>query len=73
MSDCRSCGAPIIWAKTKSGKRIPLNADPDPAGNVMLEDGIAVVLGKGAAPGPTVRRYTSHFANCGQAGLWRKP
>lgn len=72
MSECKSCRAPILWAKTKAGKRIPLNAEPDPTGNVVIEDGVAVVLRRGDGPGPTVRRYTSHLANCGQAGLWRK-
>ena len=36
MSECRSCRAPIVWAVTSDGKRMPLDAAPIPAGNVVL-------------------------------------
>lgn len=36
MSNCRTCGAAMLWALTKNGKRIPLDAEPNPAGNVEL-------------------------------------
>lgn len=45
MSTCRSCDAEIRWARTIAGKAMPLNRDPDPNGNVVLRDGVAVVLG----------------------------
>ncbi len=44
MSVCRSCRAPIVWAETTQGRRIPLDAEdmggwkaptPAPDGNVM--------------------------------------
>ena len=48
---CRSCQAPILWAKSASGSSVPLNADPVPAGNIALRsDGIAIYLRKGEAP-----------------------
>ena len=28
MSACRSCSQPILWARTASGKRMPLDAAP---------------------------------------------
>lgn len=31
-----SCGAPIIWAHTEKGSRMPLDAQPSPAGSVLL-------------------------------------
>lgn len=30
---CRDCGAPIRWATTPKGKRIPLDESSDPQGN----------------------------------------
>lgn len=33
---CKTCGEPIRWARTEKGKAMPLNYDPDPAGNVFL-------------------------------------
>lgn len=35
---CSSCGAPVRWARTSSGKAIPLDAEPDPAGNLLVVD-----------------------------------
>lgn len=65
---CRSCGAPIIFAVTRSGKRIPI--EPNQAGNLELRGGvIAFVTPDINAMG----RYQSHFASCPQAGQHRKP
>lgn len=33
---CRSCGAAITWATTVHGKPMPVDAVPDPGGNVVL-------------------------------------
>ena len=40
MSRCEWCSSHvrIRWAFTKSGKRIPIEVDPNPAGNVELVD-----------------------------------
>ncbi len=36
MHRCRSCDAPIRWLVMKTGKRNPMNPDPDPdRGNVL--------------------------------------
>jgi hypothetical protein len=35
MAGCRSCGAPIRWVVTEKGKRIPLDRDPQPDGNIV--------------------------------------
>lgn len=32
-----TCAAIIRWAVTREGRRMPLNLDPDPAGNVVIE------------------------------------
>jgi hypothetical protein len=82
VSACRSCRAEIWWAETLAGKRIPVDAEPAPDGNVVL-----LREGHGEAP-PVVRvtsqaqadtlipdvgtRYVSHYATCPQAAEWRK-
>jgi len=73
---CRSCGAPIIWCLTRNGKRMPVDANPDPDGN------IAIVARVGNAP-PAIeilntRRSESfdagepHFATCPNSATHRK-
>ena len=67
MIICRTCQAPIIWAVTPSGRRMPLDAEPREGGNVTLRaDGVAIVGGEGAV------RYVSHFVTCPQAGQHRR-
>ena len=68
MSECRSCGATVIWAQTESGKWMPLDAVPVVGGTLWL-DGKNVKAGK---PSETTKAYVSHFATCPQAGRWRK-
>ena len=76
---CRSCGAPIIWRRTPTGGRIPLDADPRPNdGNVLdYGDELAIVVLShaglvplDAAPGGTLR--VSHFATCPDAAKHRR-
>lgn len=67
---CRSCDAPIIFARTTKGARIPLDAEPNPAGNIELRQGIAhVVTGE---RDPDVQRYMPHHATCPNAADWRQ-
>lgn len=65
MAECKKCHAPIRWVETKSGKRMPLDQQPNPAGNVVLRRGVAHVLG--ADDFSISPRYIAHFATC--AGL----
>ena len=38
MSNCKNCQAPIFWAKSaKSGKAMPMNAEPGESGKFVLE------------------------------------
>ena len=82
MSRCNSCGHAITWARSLStGKRIPINAEEDPTGNVVLSgkigvDGVPIAIVAGARtigqlPVDAVR-YRSHFATCPHAGSWRR-
>ena len=59
MSACKSCGAAIVWVKTKGGKNMPVDADTFKAGDpsvFMPEIG-----------------HQSHFATCPNADKHRKP
>jgi hypothetical protein len=68
---CRSCGAEIEWAVTETGRRIPLDADDDPNGNLRVysttEGGAPVVRVCDAGTGDRV----SHFVTCPDAKTWR--
>lgn len=65
---CRSCGAPIIWGVTIRGKRIPIDAEPDPKGNMGLIDGRFAVVPSGFEG----TRFSSHFASCPDAKSFRR-
>jgi hypothetical protein len=80
MAECRSCGAPIIWALTEQLKRIPMNPDPVvPPGLFVLDEVVgsgkpptAISLARATGPsGP--RLYESHFATCPDAAKHRRP
>lgn len=79
MSACSSCGAPITWALTLNGKRMPVDAQPNPAGSFFLAtmrgaNGstyiVAVHAGEQPLEGP--RRYSSHFSTCPNAAEHRR-
>lgn len=66
---CRSCDAEILWRRTAAGQRIPIDALPDPQGNVEILDSIeAKVHG-----GPVDGGHLSHFATCPDAAKHRRP
>ena len=73
MSNCSSCQAPVRWAQTEHGKRMPVDVRPVPNGNIRLIDGptpTAVYLKAGEEY--TGLRYVSHFATCRFARSHRK-
>jgi hypothetical protein len=78
---CSGCGAPMIWAVTEAGKRMPLDAEPVPGGLFILDPADGATRG-GSVP-PVARyarrdlatigaRYTSHFATCPSASRFRR-
>ena len=78
-STCRACHAPIFWAITDKGRRIPLNVAPRRDGNVLISrrGGVthASVLSRVQAAGARASgkdTYTSHFADCPRASTFRK-
>jgi hypothetical protein len=77
---CASCGAPIRWVTTSGRASMPLDFNPDPAGNVEV---IADLFGNltAAVLGPVkaaVRRrlgvtlYRCHFATCPHSAAWKR-
>jgi hypothetical protein len=73
MSTCRSCGAKIIFVKTRPSKRspngghMPLDAEPGPKGNVLITpDGFAEVH-----KGPVRGGRMAHHATCPQREDWK--
>lgn len=82
MSACRSCGAPVVWAVTVDGRRMPVDRDPVDGGNVLLAPSVepggsptATVVGKRVQEtlfGDNGPRYVSHFATCPDANRHRR-
>lgn len=81
MSHCRSCGAPLRWAKTLNDKAIPLDAEPSSAGNIVLTERtdpaapLARVLA-GAdlfdARAVGTELWLSHYVTCPDSDKWRR-
>jgi hypothetical protein len=65
MGYCRACGARVRWAKTRSRKRMPLNAEPNPGGTIrLLPDGSVEVVSARKREGLAEPLFTSHLATC---------
>jgi hypothetical protein len=62
--NCRSCGAQMIFARTKKGAMMPLDATPVADGKYVIieqEDGLwALSAGEDFAG----ERYNSHYKTC---------
>lgn len=73
-SDIRTCGtclAPIVWTLTDAGKKMPVDAEEDPAGNqAVYKDDTGTIRSRalnGAASielRPHEWRARPHFASC---------
>lgn len=78
-AECRSCHAPVRWCITAAnGKRMPIDPEPVPDGNVWIvriEGGMPVVgvaLSAAGVPPTEALRYQSHFVSCEDRDTWRK-
>lgn len=86
MTNCKSCGAEILWADTENGKRMPVDVEPVAGGTIVLrhtEVGLAPVAmvtsaeerellaQQAASRGEELRLFVSHFATCEHADLHR--
>lgn len=78
MSDqCRSCQAPVLWLQhATTGKRAPINTEPDPAGNIAVLDGTHYqVLGSSErqdALNEGWPLHLNHYVTCPYAAAWKK-
>ena len=83
MTNCRGCGAEVIWVKTITGrKKMPLDAEPvrvkvESGGKADFRKDGYVVIGRivGDAyddpEGEVVEAHESHFATCPVGGQFR--
>ncbi len=75
-STCGSCGAPIRWGVTYSGKRMPIDPEPSELGNVrVFGDGRCAALGLTDIEAyrlAGIPLYLSHFATCPHAARHRR-
>lgn len=62
LSECKSCGKPIVWAITTTGARCPLVANYEryEEKTIKVRDGVEVKI-------ISVPAKASHFADCPQA------
>lgn len=81
MSECRSCGAPIRFARTARGRFLPLDREPSPDGNVLVWRGQASVVRAGQLAAVQQRArggdadgllYMPHWQSCPHADDWRR-
>lgn len=69
---CKSCGAEIIWVKTRGGKAMPLDAKPEKRMVLVGFEG-AQVGDQDPTPIAEVQdTYLSHFATCPNADQHRR-
>lgn len=64
--ECKRCHATIRWLRTENGRAMPVDADPDESGNVVLRDGYAHVLRKDEPKPANTALLMPHFATCGK-------
>jgi hypothetical protein len=70
ISSCRSCGAPVEWVKSNSGKLMPLDVGDVENGNLTVANGVA--RGRRDEDDIAARpRRRSHFSTCPHALAWR--
>jgi len=82
-SKCRSCGADILWTKTRTGKNMPVDAVPDMRSKDQGGGNLVLTLHGGEfgelrsesyyPPKHDAKRnrYTSHFSTCPNAAEHR--
>lgn len=78
FGQCRSCGARILWIRTKAGKNMPVdpifvNYTHGGKERIVTPEG-DVVAGEicGLGVKPDGHGYISHFATCPAAGKYRR-
>lgn len=75
MPTCNSCGTSIVWAITRHGKAMPVDAQPHADGNVELKprgDGQYIATVHGQQPLGAAELHRAHFATCPNADTHRR-
>lgn len=79
VTRCSTCRADIVWAVTRSRKRIPLEAEPIVAGNIRVRHGKGALLAEVVGQMRDMFddtddgvRYESHFVRCPDASEHRR-
>lgn len=74
MPNCRACNAPIRFAKTNTGRTMPVDDKPHAEGNLVLYHSGGVLHCRIAQPEPDAMRpkHRSHFVICPKADAYRK-
>lgn len=65
MAQCKSCGAPIIWAETPNGKKMPLDAKPE-------KRAVLTVSASDKTVAQIQSTYMPHWSSCPNADAHRK-
>ena len=79
MSKCKDCGQEVLWARTRGGKKLILDAEPNPlTGKVWLDPvtNTAAVLRRTWDREQARKRkdplYTVHWGTCEAAEKFRR-
>lgn len=81
MSICRTCGNPIMWVETSTGKRMPVDLNPTVRGNITLQRAggkvyatvhASTAAAQLATEDPDVKTFISHFTTCPHARMHRR-
>jgi len=72
---CSTCGAEVIWARTVTGRLMPVDPEPVPGGNIELikpNDPREPLEAHVVTPWFGEKRHVSHFVGCPQADQHRR-
>jgi hypothetical protein len=68
LAECRRCTQPIRFVQLDSGKAMPINPAPNPAGNVCARSFggrlVGFVISREHPAKPGWQRFTAHYATC---------
>lgn len=71
-----TCAAVIRWAVTREGRRMPLNPEPDPAGNVVIETNPAGEVRARVLTGPELpaqgEAWMPHWKTCPDSPVFQR-
>ncbi len=70
---CKSCGAPLLWCRTRNQKLMPVDAEPHPEGTIDISSGEAVVVKRiGVVPLFGLTLHRPHHQTCPNVSEHRK-